>query len=699
MNNPLLNPAPHVDYPRIKAEHIEPAISALLARARAELQAISQRDIALGWDAIVAPFDDALDALSRSWGVVGHLNAVMDQAEWRKAFNLMLPQVTDFYTALEQDQGLLDCFKRLRQSMSSDCGSTVDLQRQRSLELAIQDFRLSGAELPPEQRAELAVLIKSLSEHGQKFSENVLDAINEASCMVEEPSGLDGLPEDVIEAARQQAKEHGQEGWRFTPHMPSYLPVMQYAHDRKLREKMYRIYSTLASDQGDPTFDNGPLMEKILALRQASAKLLGFDNFVAMSLQPKMASSSSAVKSFLLDLHARVKPQAQQEITQLADFASRQLGIEKLEAWDIPYVSQQLKQRLFDFSDQEVKAYFQLDKVLDGLFQLIQKLFAYRFELVDLPVWHKDVRCYAIYGNTDETARAYVYLDLYSRPGKRSGAWMNVAANRRRIGHSIAAPMAWLTCNFQAPVGSRPATLTHDEVTTLFHEFGHGLHHVLTDMHEPRVSGLNGVEWDAVELPSQFLENFAWEWDQIQQMTEHVESGASLPAPLYQRMLKAKHFMMGMYLIRQLEFGLFDLALHERLAPAKPNEIMALLNDVRRQVAVVPYPEWNRFPHAFSHIFAGGYAAGYYSYLWAEVLSADCYLAFTETIDGEIRSMRHEKRSKIGQRFLQEILALGSVRPAIEHFKAFMNREPRLDALLTLYGLSGTEHIGASHAA
>lgn len=736
MTNPLLNLPLHPDYPSIKAEHIEEAVTTRLDHAKDQLKALALKDVSLGWEAVISPLDESLDALSRCWAVVGHLNAVMDEAAWRQAFNKMLPLVTDFYTMLEQDQTLLAACQKLQQQLPKGNLADLNLQRSRSLELAIQDFRLAGAELPKEKRQQLAQIIKQLSEKGQQFSEHVLDAMNGSSCHVEESSGLEGLPEDVIEAAKKSAQEAGQEGWRFTPHMPSYLPVMQYAHDRKLREQMYRMYNTLASDQGESQFDNGPLIKEILTLRKQSANLLGFSDFVAMSLKPKMASSTVAVQTFLIDLLNRVKPQAQKEFAALSEFAARQLGIDKLEAWDIPYVSQQLKQRLYSFSDQDVKAYFQLNRVLEGLFQLIQDLFDYRFEKVNLPVWHPDVLCYAIYatpkvnaapsksnraedevkvpqvdisraeGEDDvplaegngpkagETARAYVYLDLYARPGKRSGAWMNVAANRRLSAKGITEPIAWLTCNFQAPVGSRPAMLTHDEVTTLFHEFGHGLHHVLTNMQEPRISGLNGVEWDAVELPSQFLENFAWEWEQIQKMTAHFETGSPMPEDLYQRMLQARHFMMGMYLLRQLEFGLFDIELHKIGELRDSSEVMALLNEIRRQVAVVPYPEWNRFPHAFSHIFAGGYAAGYYSYLWAEVLSADCYMAFTREIDGEIQALEQSERSSLGKRFLNEILALGSVRPAIDHFKAFMQREPRQEALLKLYGMRDSAQLG-----
>lgn len=697
MTNPLLNLTLHPDYPLIKAEHIEPAILAHLEHAKKQLEALSGKPVSLGWEAIITPLDEALDALSRCWAVVGHLNAVMDHAAWRKAFNKMLPLVTDFYTALEQSQALLHCCQQLQQQMPQPVLPDLNLQRHRSLELAIQDFRLAGAELPADRRQTLAEMIKLLSEKGQQFSEHVLDAMNAGCYYLEESSRLAGLPEDVIEAAKQSAQEEGHQGWRFTPHMPSYLPVMQYAHDRRLREQMYRMVSTLASDQGDARFDNGPLMQEILTLRQESARLLGFADFVAMSLKPKMAQSSEAVKAFLYDLLERVKPQAQREFAALTEFAAKQLGIDKVEAWDIPYVTQQLKQRRFSFSDQDVKAYFQLDRVLEGLFQLIQDLFGYRFEALDLPVWHQDVRCYAIYAKGDDRARSYVYLDLYSRPAKRNGAWMDIAVNRRASKQGISPPIAWLTCNFQAPVGSRPAMLTHDEVTTLFHEFGHGLHHVLTDMQEPRIAGLNGVEWDAVELPSQFLENFAWEWEQIQRTTAHFETGSPLPESLYQRMLEARHFMMGMYLLRQLEFGLFDLELHQSVEPCNPDQIMRLLADIRRRVAVVPYPEWNRFPHAFSHIFAGGYAAGYYSYLWAEVLSADCYMAFTEDVSGEIRALDQATRSSLGDRFLRELLSLGSLRPAIEHFKAFMKREPCLDALLKLYGLDASSDDGAIH--
>lgn len=685
--NPLLSRALHPDYPAIKAEHIEPAVNTLLTEAKARLLDIVEKDASLGWDEIISPLDDALDALSRSWGIVGHLNAVMDEPCWRKAFNQMLPQVTQFYTELEQNQPLFDCYKNLLSKIPQRNDFGLSSQRRRSLVLSIRDFRLSGAELPAKEREKLAEIIRSLSQLGQKFSENVLDATNASEFYVEDGSSLSGLPDDVIEAASHSAKGQNRPGWRFTPHMPSYLPVMQYAHDRSFRQKMYRSYCTLASDQGDSLFDNGPIVQEILRLRQESAQLLGFTDYVALSMEPKMAGSGSAVRTFLADLVHRVKPQAQQEFFELQRFASSQLGIAKLEAWDIPYVTQQLKHRRFQFTDQDIKVYFQLDRVLDGLFRLIQDLFGFRLEAADLPKWHKDVQSYAIYAEREQKPRAYVYLDLFARSGKRSGAWMNVASNRRRLPEGICEPMAWLICNFQAPVGNRPALLTHDEVTTLFHEFGHGLHHVLTEMQEPRVSGLNGVEWDAVELPSQFLENFAWEWEIIQSMSAHYETQEPLPFELFKRMFDAKHFMMAMYLLRQLEFAIFDLELHQSNQSTDPGQIMGILDSIRHELAVVPYPEWNRFPFAFSHIFAGGYAAGYYSYLWAEVLSADCYLAFTEEHNGEIRALEKAERAKLGRRFHEEILALGSLRPAMAHFQAFMQREPRLEALLTIYGL------------
>ena len=697
MSNPLLSNNLHPDYPSIQADHIEPAIEALLNQAKTSLNNISNQDFTLGWDAIMTPLDEALDALSRCWGLVGHLNAVMDEPKWRAAFNKMLPKVTNFYTELEQDQALFQCFKTLRESIPESLVLDLSAQRRRSLELAIRDFRLSGAELAPDQRAQLAKLIQSLSERGQKFSEHVLDAMNASEWYVEDEAGLSGLPEDVIEAASLAAKQSNRLGWRFTPHIPSYLPVMQYAHDRNFRQTMYRMYSTLASDQGDEAFDNGPIMQDILKDRQESAKLLGFEDFVAMSLAPKMAASGDKVRDFLADLVHRVKPLAQKEFAELEQFASTQLGLTKLEAWDLPYVTQQLKQRQFQFTDQDIKVYFQLDRVLEGLFKLINELFGYRFVETELPKWHNDVRCYAIYADAAQMPRAYVYLDLYARPGKRSGAWMNVASNRRMAKETMTEPMAWLTCNFQAPVGSRPALLTHDEVTTLFHEFGHGLHHVLTDMQEPRVSGLNGVEWDAVELPSQFLENFAWEWETIRAMSSHYETGEPMPDELFRRLLSARHFMMGLYLLRQLEFALFDLDIHRQVQGTQPIDIMDILNEVRREVAVVRYPAWNRFPYAFSHIFAGGYAAGYYSYLWAEVLSADCYLAFTEVKDGDRQPVEKSQRRDLGRKFLQEVLSLGSVRPSMDHFKAFMQREPQLEALLEVYGLSQDDEHEVEH--
>jgi len=702
---------------------VVPAIGTLLQAAQHCLNTVVAAQTAPRWETLVAPLDRSLGRLSRAWALVGHLNAVRDTPAWREAYNQLLPEVTRFHTRLEQNAGL---YARLLLLQATDTGphlapdcppesaqaakplpssapahrieegpiASLGEQRARALTLALRDFRLSGVELNPEQKAELAGLLESLSRLGQKFSENILDAMDAAELLITEASQLRGLPPDVIEAARRNAEDRKLEGWRFTPHMPSYLPVVQYAEDREFRHRMVRLHSTLASDQGDARFNNASIMEQILAKRLACARLLGFEQFSDYALESKMAESGAQVYKFLTDLVAKARPQAQLEIETLRSFAANHLGLPVLEAWDLAFSSQKLKKERFSFSDQDLKPYFPLDQVLSGLFALIETLFGYRLVPLATPAWHPEVRSYGLHriGNNgldpESEAWAFVHLDLCERPGKRNGAWMSSAADRRREEGQLKPAVTWLNCNFQPPVGDRPALLTHDDVTTLLHEFGHGLHHMLTTMEEPRICGLNGVEWDAVELPSQFLENFAWEWETLSRMSRHVETGASLPRELFERMTASRNFMIGMQLVRQLEFGLFDLQLHRRVEALEHAQIHALLGEIRSAVAVAPYPGFNRFANSFSHIFSGGYASGYYSYLWAEVLSADCYAAFAEEKDGALCARSAPERQSLGRSFLRNILSVGSARPTLESFRAFLGRDPSIDALLRLFGLA-----------
>ena len=706
--NPFLEDALHCRYPDLQAEQIEPAVKILLqAAAESRQAALDPAEIAPQWETLVAPLDKALGRLSRAWAVVGHLNAVCDTPAWRQAYNRLLPEVTRFYTELEQDASLYAKLKALEaapqglQASNPPLGDRLDAQepdlaqqRHRALGLALRDFKRCGVDLDPQRKAELGLLLEELGSLAQKFSENILDAMDAAELLVTDASQLRGLPADVIEAARRSALERGLEGWRFTPQMPSYLPVVQYAEDRAFRQQMLRLYTTLASDQGEVRFDNAPIMEQILEKRLACARLLGFEHYSDYALEPRMAESGEQVFGFLNELVAVARPQARQEIQRLKRFATETLGLPSLEAWDLAYCSQQLKKNLFHFSDQDLKPYFPLEQVLQGLFALIESLFGYRLVPISVPVWHPDVRSYSIHslGTADREAHpgeawAYVHLDLYARAGKRNGAWMSSAADRRREDGELKPAVTWLNCNFQPPVGDRPALLTHDDVCTLLHEFGHGLHHMLTRMEEPRICGLNNVEWDAVELPSQFLENFAWEWETITRMSRHVDTGASLPRDLFERITAARNFLIGMHLVRQLEFGLFDLHLHRCTEPLQHAQIYSMLHTIRSRVAVVPYPDFNRFANSFSHIFSGGYASGYYSYLWAEVLSADCYAAFIEDRPGELCARSEAEREVLGRGFLRHILAVGSARPTLDSFRAFLGRDPSIRALFRLFGL------------
>ena len=683
-NNPLLDFSGLPRFADFRPEHVTAAIDQLLARAREVVAQVERPETPATWDAFVAPLEDATERLGRAWGVVGHLKGVADSPELRAAFNDNLQKVTEFWTALGQNAALFDKYKALRAS-AGFAGLTPG--QRRIVDNAIRDFRLGGAELVSPARERYAALQERQATLSQKFSENVLDATKAFVLDVTDEARLAGLPDDAKDAARAEAERAGAAGWRFTLQFPSYFPVMQYAQDRALRESMYRAYVTRASEQGDPAHDNGPIIEETLALRAEEAKLLGYASFADVSLERKMAESPRQVVGFLRDLAARAKPSAQRDMAELREFARASLGLDPLAAWDVAFASERLKEARYAFSDTEVKQYFQLPRVLDGLFGLIERLFEVRIGPDDAQTWHPDVRFFRI-----ERGGALIgqfYLDMYARPTKRPGAWMDDARGRKRLDAGVQTPVAHLTCNVQAPVGGRPALLTHDEVITLFHEFGHGLHHMLTRVDELGVSGISGVEWDAVELPSQFMENFCWEWDIVRSMTAHVDTGEPLPRALFDRMLAAKNFQSGMQTLRQVEFALFDMRLHSEYDTivAAGTTVQQLLDEVRAEVAVLVPPGFNRFQNSFSHIFAGGYAAGYYSYKWAEVLSADCYAAFEE--EGVFNAAT-------GRRFLDEILSVGGSRPAIDSFRAFRGREPSIDALLRHNGMvQETTHADA----
>jgi oligopeptidase A len=670
--NPLLDFAGLPRFAEIEPEHVSPAVEQLLADGRATTEAALQANAT--WDEFVGPLEDANERIGRAWGQVSHLHAVMDSPPLREAYNANLPKITKYWTELGQNQQLFGKYKALRASKEF---STLNAARKKIVENALRDFRLGGAELPPEKKKRYAEIQEELSRLNAKFSENLLDATNAFSIYVGEEQTA-GIPEDVLQAAREAAEKDGKRGWKFTLHMPSYLPVMQYADDRALREKMYYASSTRASEFGKPEWDNAPLIAQMVPLRREMAQLLGYANYAEVSLVAKMAESPGQVLAFLEDLARRARPFAEDDVRELKDFARSELGIAELQAWDVAYASEKLRLQRYSFSDQEVKQYFPEDVAIRGLFRVAERLYQVKIVASQAPVWHPDVRFFEV-RDSSGAAIGQFYMDLYARETKRGGAWMDDAISRRRKRERIQNPVAYLNCNFSRPVGGKPALFTHDEVLTLFHEFGHGLHHLLTRVEDLGVSGINGVEWDAVELPSQFMENFCWEWDVLREMTRHVDTGAPLPGPLFEKMLAAKNFQSGLMMLRQIEFAVFDMRLHSDFDPASGRSAQQLLEEVRKQVAVLFPPAYNRFPNSFGHIFGGGYAAGYYSYKWAEVLSADAYGFFEE--NGVLDP-------KAGARFRDEILAVGGSRPAAESFRAFRGREPSVDALLRHNGMT-----------
>jgi oligopeptidase A len=671
-DNPLLDTSGLPAFDRIRPEHVTPAIETLLAQANDALERAVGPDVPADYAALSAVLDVATERLGRSWGAVNHLKAVADSPELRAAFNENLPKVTEFHTRMGSDDRLYAKYKAIH---DSPAGASLSPARRKALSNALRDFVLSGAELQGEAKRRFAEIQEQAAQLSQKYSEHVLDATDGFSYYASEDE-LQGVPDDVKHAARDSAAAEGREGHKITLHFPSYFPVMQYASNRALRETLYRAYVTRASDLGPEQLDNSQLMAELLRLRQEEARLLGYPDFATMSLVPKMADTPDQVIAFLRDLAVKARPGGERDLAELRDFAAKELGLHDLQSWDIPYASERLKESRYAFSEQEVKQYFTEPKVLDGLFRIVETLFEVSIRPDAAPVWHESVRFYRIERNGQVVGQ--FYLDPYARPGKRPGAWMDDVCGRwSRPEGSLQTPVAHLVCNFAPPVGDRPALLTHDDVITLFHEFGHGLHHMLTQVDEIAVSGISGVEWDAVELPSQFMENFCWEWEVLQRLTAHVDTGDPLPRALYDRMVAAKNFQSALQMLRQIEFSLFDIQIHQQAPDAAG--IQRTLDDVRREVAVIQPPSFNRFQHTFSHIFAGGYAAGYYSYKWAEVLSADAWSAFEESgvLDAET-----------GRRYRREILETGGSRPAIESFKAFRGRDPSIDALLRHQGIA-----------
>ncbi|WP_168794539.1 M3 family metallopeptidase [Paraburkholderia aromaticivorans] len=694
-DNPLLDFSDLPRFGEIRPEHVTPALDVLLADAAAAVERAAQPITPASWADVVEPVERATEPLSRAWSVVGHLNAVADTPELRAVYGENLPRVTEFWSSVGQNLALYEKYKAL--NASADFESLTG-ERKKILGNALRDFRLSGAELPEDQKPHFAELQERQAALSKAFSDHVLDATNAYAYIVEagNEAQLAGLPEDVVEGAKEAAEREGKTGYKFTLHFPSYFPVMQYSENRPLREAMYRAYVTRASElgpqygNGKPEWDNTAVLADQLKLRAEEAHMLGFNNFAEVSLAPKMAESPAQVMSFLEDLATRARPHAEQDWKELREFAANELGMSELQPWDMTFAAERLRQKRYSFSENEVKQYFPEDAVFKGLFKVTETLFGVRIRRDDAAVWHPDVRFFRV-ENQDGGLVAQFYLDLYAREGKRGGAWMDDARGRHKHTHgSVQTPVAYLTCNFSAPVGGKPACFTHDEVITLFHEFGHGLHHMLTRVDELGVSGINGVEWDAVELPSQFMENFCWEWDVLSDMTSHVETAKPLPRDLFDKMLAAKNFQSGLGTLRQIVFSMFDMQLHTGFDASGTKNATELASEINERFHVVPQAPFSRWPNTFSHIFAGGYAAGYYSYKWAEVLSADAYAAFEEAAQTASGSVLDQAT---GLRYRKEILEVGGSRPAMESFKAFRGREPNIDALLRHNGMSP----GAAH--
>ena len=683
--NPLLAPVSElVDYAAVKPAHIVPAVEALLGIARQAVDQAADPALAPTWQAVVEPLDTASERLWRAWSVAGHLNAVVNTPELREAYNAALPLVTEFSTWVGLHEGLYKQYQRL--AAAPDFASWTPVRR-RIVEMALRDFRLSGVELQGADRERYAEISDREAQASQKFSENVLDSIDAWSLIVEDESRLAGIPADVAAAARAAAQEDGKAGWKLTLKMPCYLPVMQYAKDRSLREALYRGYGTVASEQGDAKFDNSPLIEELLALRAEESGLLGLGTFAALRLQTRMARDAKEVTGFLRDLAARAKPYAQRDLAELTAYATGELGLDSLQPWDVAYASERLRESRYAYSEDEVKQYFTEPRVLAGLFDVIQTLFGVRLTETPVSSWHGDVRGVRV-ESPEGALIGHLYLDLYARAGKQNGAWVDSERTRRVVAGTVQTPIAYLTCNFSRPNGDRPAVLTHDDVITLFHETGHALHALLSEVDEPGAAAFASVEWDAIELPSQFMENFCWEWAVVQKLSAHVDTGEPLPRALYDRLVAARNYQSGMQTVRQIEFALFDMLMHDRSKGASISEVLALLQEVRQEVAVLFPPQWHRLPHAFSHLFAGGYGAGYYSYKWAEVLSADAYEAFEEAAAKQAGNALGTLDPETGARFRREVLAVGGSRPAADSFAAFRGRAPRIDALLRHSGMT-----------
>ena len=681
--NPLLSHAALPAFSDIKPEQVTPALDQVLQTNRQWLEQTLANNTGFTWNNLVTPLNEAGNRLERMWSPVSHMNAVVNTDELRKAYNANLPKLSDYHTEIGQNEVLYNAIKSIRETEQG-----LNAAQLKDLDDSLLSFKLSGIGLPAEQKARFKDLSQQLSQLNSKFSDNVLDATNAWSKHITDVQDLEGLPESALEMAAQTAQQRGLDGWVITLQFPSYIAVMTYANNRQLREELYQAYTTRASELGtNPEWDNTQVMQDILQLRREEAQLLGYATYADLSLATKMAENPQAVLTFLEDLAQRSKPFAEQEFAEIQAFAREHYDLEQVKVWDVPYISEKIKQARFDFSEEDLKLYFPADRVIEGLFSLVQQLFGIHIQQVTegVDLWHSDVRFYHVYDKQGQL-QAKFYLDLYTRQHKRGGAWMSDFCGRFQRAEGLQIPVAFMTCNSAAPVGDKPALFTHDEVVTLFHEFGHGLHHMLTQVDYPDIAGINGVEWDAVELPSQFMENWCWERSVLNRISGHWQTGEPIPDDLYDKMQAARHFQTAMATVRQLEFAIFDMRLHMDAQAAEAGRAQALLNEVRQQVAVVPYPAFNRMANTFTHVFAGGYAAGYYSYKWAEVLSADAFARFEE--EGLFDA-------GVGEAFLQEVLQVGGSRPAMESFVAFRGRKPQVDALLRHSGLTESNEQAA----
>ncbi len=680
MTNPLLTPFSLPPFSAIRPEDIVPAVQSALADCRAAVERVVAQPGPFTWDNLCQPLAESDDRLSRIWSPIGHLNSVKNSPELRAAYEQALPLLSEYGTWVGQHEGLYQAYRSLKEGAAFEA---LSVPQRKAVDNALRDFELSGIGLSADKQQRYGEIVARLSELGSTYSNNVFDATMGWSKLITDEAELSGLPESALAQAQAMAQAKEQDGWLLTLDMPSYLPVLTYADNRALREEMYRAFATRASDQGPNAgkWDNSEVMAETLALRHELAQLLGFDTYADKSLATKMAESPEQVIGFLSDLAKRARPQAEQELAQLRAFAKQHYGVDELEAWDITYYGEKQKQHLFSISDEQLRPYFPEQRVVEGLFEVVKRIYGITAkERKDVETWHPDVRFFDLF-DADGELRGSFYLDLYARENKRGGAWMDdCVGSLRKADGTLQKPVAYLTCNFNRPLGDQPALFTHNEVTTLFHEFGHGLHHMLTQIDTAGVSGINGVPWDAVELPSQFMENWCWEPEALAFISGHYQSGEPLPKAMLDKLLAAKNYQAALFILRQLEFGLFDFRMHFEYSPEKGAQILPTLAEVKKMVAVVPSPSWGRFPHAFSHIFAGGYAAGYYSYLWAEVLSADAYSRFEE--EGIFNA-------ETGKSFLDNILSRGGSEEPMALFKRFRGREPQLDAMLRHYGIKG----------